>query len=172
MDSDIARPNPPSCRDSPLKVFMMRSILYPSVLLVSVLAASAALAQAEGPSERVIGTTQDGKRIVSMTIYGNDECPRGKGGEIVVCARQPEADRYRLPKTFRKSDGSVQKSMQSQDAAASGAASTGIGSCSAVGSAGSTGCTQQMMRQAREERRQRKAEERGVAADLDNPTGN
>src|SRR3546814_10781767 len=65
-------------------------------LLSSALMAGPAFAQAEGPSQRTLGTTTDGKRIVSMVIYGEDPCPEGKDGEIVVCSRQPERDRYRL----------------------------------------------------------------------------
>src|SRR3546814_4204529 len=83
-------------------------------LLASALMAGPAFAQAEGPSQRTLGTTTDGKRIVSMVIYGEDPCPEGKDGEIVVCSRQPERDRYRLPKTFRKTDGQVEKSWSGQ----------------------------------------------------------
>src|SRR3546814_3002958 len=68
-------------------------------LLASALMAGPAFAQAEGPSQRTLGTTTDGKRIVSMVIYGEDPCPEGKDGEIVVCSRQPERDRYRLPRS-------------------------------------------------------------------------
>src|SRR3546814_6577916 len=84
-------------------------------LLASALMAGPAFAQAEGPSQRTLGTTTDGKRIVSMVIYGEDPCPEGKDGEIVVCSRQPERDRYRLPKTFRKTDGQVEKSWRSEE---------------------------------------------------------
>src|SRR3546814_16186292 len=73
-------------------------------LLASALMAGPAFAQAEGPSQRTLGTTTDGKRIVSMVIYGEDPCPEGKDGEIVVCSRQPERDRYRRPKTFRRQE--------------------------------------------------------------------
>src|SRR3546814_3821087 len=43
-------------------------------LLASALMAGPAFAQAEGPSQRTLGTTTDGKRIVSMVIYGEDPC--------------------------------------------------------------------------------------------------
>lgn len=131
-------------------------------IAVFALLGSPVLAQAEGPSERTLGTTNDGKRVISMVIYGNDACPQGKDGEIVVCSRQPEAERYRLPKTFRKTDGKVEKSWKDQSAASAGVGAAGIGSCSAVGAAGSTGCTQQMMRAAREERRAKRAEEQAT----------
>src|SRR3546814_7370775 len=81
-----------------------------------------------------------------MVIYGEDPCPEGKDGEIVVCSRQPERDRYRLPKTFRKTDGQVEKSWSGQASAASDAGNAGIGSCSPVGAGGATGCNRQMMR--------------------------
>src|SRR3546814_2857140 len=79
-------------------------------LLASTLMAGPALAQAEGPSQRTLGTTADGKRIVSMVIYGDDPCPEGTGDEIVVCARQPERERYRVPTQFRKPDAATEKS--------------------------------------------------------------
>lgn len=138
-------------------------------LLASTLMAGPALAQAEGPSQRTLGTTTDGKRIVSMVIYGEDPCPEGKDGEIVVCSRQPERDRYRLPKTFRKTDGQVEKSWSGQASAASDAGNAGIGSCSPVGAGGATGCNRQMMRTAKQQRKQERAEEEVLAEEIQNP---
>lgn len=147
---------------------MRLRLVLPALVLAGVLA-SPAFAQAEGPSERVVGATSDGKRVISMTIYGKDACPQGKDGEIVVCSRQPEAERYRLPKTFRKSDGKVEKSWKDQSTASAGAGDAGIGSCSAAGAGGATGCTQQMLRAAREERKARRAEEAVTADQVANP---
>src|SRR3546814_16273792 len=81
-----------------------------------------------------------------MVIYGEDPCPEGKDGEIVVCSRQPERDRYRLPKTFRKTAGQVAKSWSGQASAASDAGNAGIGSCRTVGARGATGTHRQSMR--------------------------
>ena len=52
----------------------------------------AALAQPEPPPER----------IINLLVYGDDPCPQSQGDEIVVCARRPEAERYRIPKKLRE----------------------------------------------------------------------
>jgi hypothetical protein len=94
-------------------------------------------------------------RVNEIIVYGTDPCPRSTDDEVVVCARKPEGERYRIPERFR-SPGS----RQSRQAWARNAKSfetvgaTGINSCSAVGPAGHTGCLQQIINQAREEQRQ------------------
>src|SRR4051794_8284847 len=42
------------------------------------------------------------ERLSALTVYGDDPCPRSSSDEIVVCARQPESERYRVPKALRK----------------------------------------------------------------------
>src|SRR3546814_13032517 len=104
-----------------------------------------------------------------MVIYGEDPCPEGKDGEIVVCSRQPERDRYRLPKTFRKTDGQVEKSWSGQASAASDAGNAGIGSCSPVGAGGATGCNPQIMRTATQRRKQDRDEKEVLAEAIPSP---
>ncbi|RYY39465.1 MAG: hypothetical protein EOP59_12505, partial [Sphingomonadales bacterium] len=42
------------------------------------------------------------ERITTLVVYGADPCPKGSDpNEITVCARQPEGERYRVPKRFR-----------------------------------------------------------------------
>ena len=40
-------------------------------------------------------------RTSTLIVYGSDPCPAGDDGEIVVCAREPESERYRIPKKLR-----------------------------------------------------------------------
>ena len=40
-------------------------------------------------------------RMVTTTVYGTDPCPKPKGDEIIVCGRDPESERYRIPNRFR-----------------------------------------------------------------------
>ena len=92
-----------------------------------------------------------------LTIYGTDRCPTNSSGEeIVVCARRPEGERYRIPKELRTSP-EIAPNNQSWAARAEGltavGASTGTGTCSAVGSAGQTGCFAQRARAAKAERK-------------------
>lgn len=94
-------------------------------------------------------------RVNEIIVYGTDPCPRSTDDEVVVCARKPEGERYRIPERYRSGG-----SRQSRQAWARNAKSfetvgaSGINSCSAVGPGGHTGCLQQIINQAREERRQ------------------
>ena len=94
-------------------------------------------------------------RINEIIVYGTDPCPRSTDDEVVVCARKPESERYRIPERLRSGG-----SLQSRQAWARNAKSfetvgaTGINSCSAVGPGGHTGCLQQIINQARDEQRQ------------------
>jgi hypothetical protein len=94
-------------------------------------------------------------RISEIIVYGTDPCPRSTDDEVVVCARKPEGERYRIPEKLRSSG-----SRQSREAWANRAIAfetygrTGINSCSPVGPAGFTGCTQQLISQAFKERRE------------------
>ena len=47
--------------------------------------------------------TQPRQRLV--TVFGNEECPKPTSAdEIVVCARLPESEVYRIPEPLRKSE--------------------------------------------------------------------
>jgi hypothetical protein len=105
------------------------------------------------------------ERISALTVYGDDPCPRSSGDEIVVCARQPESERFRVPKRFRN------QRKRDPGGTAWGArvqtleyvSRTGRpNSCSPVGSFGQTGCTQQFLSQWRAERNQAKEDDSSV----------
>ena len=93
-------------------------------------------------------------KVSEIIVYGTDPCPRSTDDEIVVCARKPETERYRIPERLRQG-GSLQ-SRQSSAARAKTfetVGATGINSCSPVGPGGFTGCVNQVIRQAFDERR-------------------
>lgn len=87
----------------------------------------------------------------TILVFGNDPCPKGMGDEIVVCARQPESERYRIPKRFRDQPRDLtgpSQSWTSKVATLDDAARfTRPGGCSPVGTNGQTGCTQAMLHQ-------------------------
>ncbi|WP_118857781.1 hypothetical protein [Sphingomonas mesophila] len=93
--------------------------------------------------------------VSEVIVYGTDPCPRSTDDEVVVCARKPETERYRIPERLRQGG-----SLQSRQAWAVRAKSfetvgaTGINSCSAVGPAGHTGCLDQLIENAFAERRE------------------
>ncbi len=100
--------------------------------------------------------------ISEVIVYGTDPCPRSSNNEVVVCARKPEAERYRIPEKLRAGGP-----RQSRDAWANKAraletvGSTGTFSCSPVGPGGYTGCLTQVINQAKRERREQS--EQGTA---------
>ena len=98
---------------------------------------------------------QSGGSVSEIIVYGSDPCPRSTDDQVVVCARKPEAERYRIPEKLRNGG-----SRQSRQAWANRArafetvGATGINSCSPVGPAGFTGCLSQVIKQARSESRE------------------
>jgi len=99
-------------------------------------------------------------RVNEIIVYGTDPCPRSTDDEVVVCARKPESERYRIPEALRQGG-----SIQSRTAWAERArvfetvSDTGINSCSPVGPAGYTGCTVELINEAFRARRAQNKEE-------------
>jgi hypothetical protein len=95
----------------------------------------------------------DGRRVSQLIVYGADACPPSTAEEIVVCARRPEDDRYRIPEPLREAGQRRERSWAENARALEYVGRTGIQSCSTVGPGGFTGCWAEMMRQAQEDRR-------------------
>jgi hypothetical protein len=91
-------------------------------------------------------------RLSTLLVFGNDPCPRSTEDEIVVCARQPESERYRIPKQLR-----VKRYNAARDGSWAGTAKVleyvstrGLpGSCSFNGTAGQTGCFRKFLEENR-----------------------
>ncbi|HUG45144.1 MAG TPA: hypothetical protein VMK31_01350 [Sphingomicrobium sp.] len=116
-------------------------------LLLSLPAAAALpLAGLAGLSAPAAAQGASNVQVMEVIVYGDDPCPRSSDSEIVVCARKPEAERYRIPERFREG-GSLQ-SRQSWAARAQSfetVGATGTMTCSSVGPGGQTGCLQNMI---------------------------
>ena len=94
-------------------------------------------------------------RVNEIIVYGTDPCPRSTDDEVVVCARKPESERYRIPERYRQSGPPQSRESWANKAIAFETyGRTGINSCSPVGPAGFTGCTQQLINQAVKERQE------------------
>ena len=117
--------------------------------------AAALVAAAAAFTVPAAGQTSGENRITRMIVYGNDRCPQGNG-DIVICARRPERDRYRIPQELR--DAPVDESDAESMSWAARAETmeyvgrSGIQSCSPEGPGGASGCWEQMMRAARGDR--------------------
>jgi hypothetical protein len=100
-------------------------------------------------------TAQAQPNIAEIIVYGNDPCPRSTDDQVVVCARRPETERYRIPPNMRQSGTPQQMqswAVRSKNLETVGA--TGINSCSPVGPAGYTGCLTKVIQEAKGERKQ------------------
>ena len=91
-------------------------------------------------------------KVSEIVVFGDDPCPRSTDDEVVVCARKPETERYRIPEEYRSQGPRAQRqSWASRATEIQTVGATGINSCSPVGPAGFTGCLDQVIRQARRE---------------------
>lgn len=99
-----------------------------------------------------------GQRVSEIIVYGTDPCPRSTDDEVVVCARKPEGERYRIPERLRQSGPPQTREAWANKAIAfETRIGNGLNSCSPVGPAGFTGCQQQLINQAFKERREEEA---------------
>ena len=99
-------------------------------------------------------------RQSTLVVFGNDPCPTsGADNEVVVCARRPEEERYRIPRRIRERQPLETSWASRVEGLDEESRPMRPNSCSAVGSNGFTGCTSQMIRQWYAERRARRAEE-------------
>ena len=93
--------------------------------------------------------------IAEIIVYGTDPCPRSTDDQVVVCARRPEAERYRIPEKLRPSGTRQQTEAWANKARTiETVGATGINSCSPVGPAGTTGCLTRVINEARNQRRE------------------
>lgn len=103
--------------------------------------ASASVAAAPQPKPTAV-------KLSTLVVFGNDPCPRSTADEVVVCARQPESERYRIPKQFRGKSYNA-----ARDGSWVGTAKVleyvsqqGLpGSCNFIGTNGQTGCFRKFM---------------------------
>ena len=112
------------------------------LLLSAAIAPALALAAFAGPA---LAQDEAGDRVNMVIVYGDDAAPQPDGDEIVVVARLPEGDRYRIPESLRFSENPANNSWASRVERLELIGDFGTLSCSATGAGGATGCTQEMI---------------------------
>lgn len=88
---------------------------------------------------------QGSERVNQLIVYGNDPCPQSTGGEITVCARKDEGERYRIPEVLRGTQTPDSDAWNNRVIAYETVGKTGTLSCSPVGAGGSTGCLSKLI---------------------------
>lgn len=94
-----------------------------------------------------------GEKVNQLIVYGDDPCPVAADGEITVCARKGEGERYRIPEPLRAAPKVQNDAWNNRVIAYETVGRTGTLSCSPVGPGGSTGCTQKLIDAAFAEKR-------------------
>lgn len=91
--------------------------------------------------------SQPRQRLV--TVFGSEPCPQPTSAdEVVVCARLPESEIFRIPEPLRRAENRqsvLQRNRSLLLGDGAGGAGGSIGSCSAVGPGGFTGCNQRQV---------------------------
>ena len=121
---------------------MKRLVLLAAVASALGLLTAPAAAQDEG-----------GDKVNTVIIYGDDPCPPSTDGEIVVCARLDESERYRIPENLRQSDDPANVAWTERVKSFEAVGDFGPLSCSPVGAGGELGCTAEFIEAAYAERR-------------------
>lgn len=117
------------------------------------LAAGALLAAAPAAAQAPAAARAVEPKISTMIVYGDDPCPPSTDDTIVVCARKPDKERYRIPEALRGDPNDpTNQAWATRAQALEYAGRSGIGSCTPVGPGGASGCFNQIVRQARAER--------------------
>jgi len=167
-------PHPATLRPTPL-FSIVRSLAvavaaFLICLIFTAMVIPATAAFAKPPTTQPVTGVPDGSKTISIIVYGNDACPPGKDDEIVVCARQPESERYRIPKRFRdkKQDTAPNNSWANKTRTIDEASRTAAGipdTCSSVGTGGQSGCYSHFLNQMNQEKLQQQQQKQ------DNPDG-
>ncbi|MBO9622888.1 MAG: hypothetical protein J7500_09275 [Sphingomonas sp.] len=128
---------------------MLARLILATALLAAPAAAQDSKASQEAP-----------KRVRSILLYGNEECPKAESpDEIVVCANAGESP-YRIPKRFRNQpdEGAAAQAWTNRVETVEEVNRAGLpNSCSPIGTGGQTGCSRAMIRQWYQERLDAKA---------------
>jgi hypothetical protein len=131
-------------------------VISAKTLLAAALLLAAVPAAAQDETHAPQGELAE--RTSTAIVYGDEACPKAEEDEIVICARRPEGDRYRIPKELRhKGDPLSETSWGARNELLEEAARANLpGSCSVVGSYGQSGCQRQFVDQWYNARRARR----------------
>ena len=100
------------------------------------------------------------QRTREIIVFGTDPCPRSTDDEVVVCARRPEKERYRLPEALRPAGPpQLSQSWSVRSKALATMGQTGPGTCSGVGPGGDFGCAAKEIQKGVAERNEQDAQD-------------
>jgi hypothetical protein len=130
----------------------MKTALSATFAFMMAVSAGPVIAQdAAGPPAPKPG----GEKVNLVIVYGEDACPESNSGDIVVCARKDEQERYRIPEPLRGDPNAPANQAWGERARSiEYVGKSGTESCSPVGGGGATGCFAKIAQMAKAERQQ------------------
>jgi len=117
--------------------------------LLALAAASAAIAL---PTP-IAAQDQAGDKVTTVMVFGEDECQQSAPGELTICVRMDEQERYRIPEALRQSNDPANEAWANKVRAYEAVGDFGPLSCTPIGGGGDLGCTAKFIEAAYEERR-------------------
>lgn len=125
--------------------------IYPRITALALIAAAGIAA-----SQPVLAQdATSGEKVNQLIIYGDDPCPASSAGEITVCARKDESERFRIPAPLRDNpNASANQGWTERVRAYETVGASGVNSCSPVGSGGASGCMSRLINAAYAEKKQ------------------
>ncbi len=119
----------------------MRRHAVAFVFAVALAVPTGALAQVQSAGD----TGRAPQRVRSVTLEGNEACPKAQGDEVVVCSRLNPDEQFRIPKPLRDSAEPAAKNQAWTNRVATADQVSRVAgglpdTCSPVGSGGQTGC--------------------------------
>jgi hypothetical protein len=119
--------------------------------IFALLATGSLLIVSPAKAEEAAPVPDEVERWSVLITFGEEDCPESTDGEIVVCAHQPESERYRIPKAVREKETEEEAQYASSWTAQfqnheEDARLGRPNSCSVVGTNGFTGCQAAFLR--------------------------
>lgn len=115
--------------------------------------ALAAAALALGWAAPALAEDAPEPKVNMVIVYGEDKCPESTDGEIVVCPRLQESERFRIPPNLRESASPSNEAWNNKVLAYETVGRSGTMSCTPVGAGGWTGCSSQLINAAYAEKK-------------------
>lgn len=99
-----------------------------------------------------MGQAEADETVNQVIVYGDDPCPASDSGDIIVCARKPEEERYRIPEPLRDVDRPRTEAWTNKIADYERYNDNGPMRCNTIGG-GTLGCLNQFIDKAFRERK-------------------
>jgi len=125
----------------------------PRRMIIAAMAAGAGFAGLAAPAFAQDADASS-EKMNMVIVYGEDACPQSKTGEITVCARKSESERYRIPAPLRGSVSPQDRAWTDRVLSYETVGASGAQSCSATGPGGWTGCVNKFIQRGYAEKKE------------------